>query len=94
MNKEHLIDQVAEILDSTKVDSTKLINAILQNITIALSQDDSVAIARFGTFSVKRRAARVGRNPKTGEPVDIAASLIPHFKAGSRLKEAIQDSKA
>ena len=93
MNKEHLIDQVAEILDSTKVDSTKLINAILQNITIALSQDDSVAIAGFGTFSVKHRAARVGRNPKTGEPIDIAASLIPHFKAGSRLKEAIQDSK-
>ena len=92
MNKENLIDRVSEILDTTKIEACKAINAITQNIAVALSQEDTVAIAGFGTFSVKHRAARTGRNPKTGETIDIPSVQVPHFKAGSKLKEAVKKS--
>lgn len=94
MNKSELIDAVAEQSGLTKTDTTKALNALIDTLTDAMKRGDDVVLIGFGTFSVKERAARTGRNPKTGEALQIAASKVPSFKAGKGLKDAVNTAKA
>ncbi|HRP35484.1 MAG TPA: HU family DNA-binding protein [Gammaproteobacteria bacterium] len=89
MNKGELIEAVAAAADLTKADATKAVEAFVDTVTRALRKGDQVAIVGFGSFSVKSRAARQGRNPKTGATIDIPASRVPGFKAGKALKDAV-----
>ncbi len=89
MNKGELIEAVAAAADLSKSDATKAVDAVVDGITKALQKGDQVSIVGFGTFSVKDRAARTGRNPATGETIQIAASRAPGFKAGKALKDAV-----
>lgn len=93
MNKSELIDAVAERSGLTKADTTKAVNAWIETLTEAMQRGDDVVLVGFGTFSVKERAARAGRNPKTGEVLHIPASKSPAFKPGKALKEAVNESK-
>jgi len=89
MNKSELIDVVAEAAGLDKADATKATEALLDGIVNALSKGDQVALSGFGTFSVRARAARAGRNPQTGETIQIKASNSPGFKAGKAFKDAV-----
>ena len=89
MNKSELIEAVASGADLSKADATRATDAVLDSISNALSQGEQVAIVGFGTFSVRERAARTGRNPQTGETINIKASKMPGFKAGKALKDAV-----
>lgn len=89
MNKNELITAVAEKAGISKKDSEAAVNAVVSAITDALKKGDKVQIVGFGSFEVKARAARTGRNPSTGEPVEIPASYAPTFKAGKDLKVAV-----
>ncbi|EGU30978.1 histone family protein DNA-binding protein [Vibrio ichthyoenteri ATCC 700023] len=89
MNKTELAAYVAEKSDLSKADSTRAVDAILEAVTESLKTGDEVALVGFGTFKISERAARTGRNPKTGEPLQIAASKVPAFKAGKALKDAV-----
>lgn len=89
MNKGELIEAVAAAADLTKADATKAVEAFLDTVTRALKTGDQVALVGFGSFSVKSRAARLGRNPKTGATIQIPASRVPGFKAGKALKDAV-----
>ena len=89
MNKGELIDAVAAAAGLSRADATKAVDGVLDNVTRALAGGDSVSLVGFGTFSVKARAARMGRNPRTGEAIQIKASNVPGFKAGKALKDAV-----
>ena len=89
MNKSELIDAIADDADISKADAGRALDAMMDAVTKALKKDDSVSLVGFGTFSVKHRAARTGRNPRTGESIKIKASNIPSFKAGKGLKDAV-----
>ncbi len=89
MNKGELIDAVAASADLSKTDATDAVDAILKQITRALQKGDQVSLVGFGTFQVKKRKARMGRNPRTGEAIEIKASNVPSFKAGKGLKDAV-----
>lgn len=89
MNKGELIDAVAAAADLSKADATKAVEAFVDSVTRALKNGEQVSIVGFGSFSVKDRAARQGRNPKTGETINIKASRVPGFKAGKALKDAV-----
>lgn len=89
MNKAELISNVAERAELTKKDSEKAVNAVLETIGSALQRGDKVQLVGFGTFEIRERAARKGRNPQTGEEIDIAAARVPVFKAGKSLKGAV-----
>ncbi|SDF16604.1 HU family DNA-binding protein [Sporolituus thermophilus] len=89
MNKTELIASVAEKAGMTKKDAEKALNAVFASIEEALAQNDKVQIIGFGTFEVKTREARKGRNPQTGKEIDIPASKSPVFKAGKGLKDAV-----
>ncbi|MCF7990048.1 MAG: HU family DNA-binding protein [Thiohalocapsa sp.] len=90
MNKSEIIDAMAEAADIPKSAAARALDAFTDSIAVALKQGDSVSIIGFGTFLVKERAARTGRNPQTGAVIEIAASKTPSFKAGKALKESIQ----
>jgi len=89
MNKTELRDAVAEATDLSAAQADKVLNAVLDSITSALSSGDKVTLPGFGTFETRDRAARQGRNPQTGETIDIAASTAPAFKPGAQLKQAV-----
>ncbi|NIJ68054.1 HU family DNA-binding protein [Xanthomonas sp. 60] len=89
MNKTELIDAVAETADLTKAESARAVDAVVAAVTKALKGGDAVTLVGFGTFQVRDRAARTGRNPKTGDTIKIAASKNPSFKAGKALKDAV-----
>ena len=89
MNKTELIDQVAESADLSKADAARAVDAVISSVTKALKKGDSVTVVGFGTFQVRERAVRTGRNPKTGDTINIAASKNPAFKAGKALKDAV-----
>ena len=89
MTKTDLINTVAEKTDLSKKDSEKAISALLDSITEALAAGDRVQIVGFGTFEPRERKAREGRNPSNGEPIVIPASIVPAFKAGKSLKDAV-----
>ena len=89
MNKAELINAVAEKAALSKKDSEAAVNAALEAITAALSEGEKVQLVGFGSFEVKKREERVGRNPKTGEEIKIPGSKVPAFKAGKALKDAV-----
>ena len=89
MNKGELIDNIAQDANLSKADAGRALEALIGAITNALKSGDNVAIAGFGSFEVRARAARTGRNPKTGEALEIAASKAPAFKPGKALKDAV-----
>ncbi|MBH44364.1 MAG: hypothetical protein CMD88_02775 [Gammaproteobacteria bacterium] len=89
MNKAEFISAVAEAASSSKSDATAHVEAMINVITGTLKSGTEVAIAGFGSFKSKRREARTGRNPRTGESIQIAASNVPSFKAGKALKDAL-----
>ena len=89
LNKQELVANVAEQASLTKKDAEKAVNALFETIKGALSEGDKVQLIGFGTFEVKDRAARKGRNPQTGKVIEIAASRNPVFKAGKALKDAV-----
>ena len=89
MNKTELIAAVSEKTGVSKKDCEKTISAMLDQVAESLAQGDKVQIVGFGSFEVKERQARTGRNPKTGEAVEIAASMAPVFKAGKALKDTV-----
>jgi len=93
MNRSELIAALADKTNSTKVDADKTIAALLEIITATLKKGDNVALVGFGTFEVRKRAARAGRNPSTGEAIKIKASKAPAFKAGAALKAAVNGVK-
>ncbi len=90
MNKSELIDAIAASADIPKAAAGRALDATLEAVTGALQNGDSVALVGFGTFSVKERAARTGRNPQTGAEIKIPASKVPGFKAGKALKDAVK----
>ncbi|MDA8213259.1 MAG: HU family DNA-binding protein [Clostridia bacterium] len=90
MNKSELVSSVAEKSELTKKDAEKAVNAVFASIEEALSKGDKVQLVGFGTFEVRERAARKGRNPQTGAEIEIAAAKIPAFKAGKALKDAVE----
>ena len=89
MTKAELVEFVAENADLTKADATRALDAVVAGVTEGLKKEGKVALVGFGTFTAKKRAARTGRNPQTGAEVKIAARVVPGFKAGSKLKDAL-----
>lgn len=89
MNKTELIDVIATAADLPKASAGRALDAVIDSITDTLKKGDQVALVGFGTFSVKHRNARSGRNPQTGATIQIAASTVPSFKAGKALKDAV-----
>ena len=89
MNKAELVDAVADAADISKAAASRSVDMVLDAITAALKDGNSVTLVGFGTFSTRRREARTGRNPRTGEPLQIGASNLAVFKAGKALKDAL-----
>lgn len=90
MNKSELINAIADKAEISKADAGRALDAFVEVLAKALKKNDKVSLVGFGTFAVRKRAARTGRNPKTGAPLKIAASKNPTFKAGKALKDAIK----
>lgn len=90
MNKSELIDVMADAADISKSAAGRALDALTDSIAARLKHGETVSIIGFGTFSIKERAARTGRNPQTGDTIEIAASKTPSFKAGKALKDAVQ----
>ena len=89
MNKSELVDAIASGADISKASAGRALDAMVDTITETLRTGDQVALVGFGTFSVKDRAARAGRNPQTGNAIQIPAARVPGFKAGKGLKDAV-----
>ncbi|HLR79982.1 MAG TPA: HU family DNA-binding protein [Bacillota bacterium] len=90
MNKSDLVTAVAEKSELSKKDAAKAVDAVLESITDSLQEGEKVQLIGFGNFEVRERAARKGRNPQTGEEIEIPASKVPAFKAGKALREAVK----
>jgi len=89
LNKTELVSSVAEKAEITKKEAEKVVSAIFSSIEEALAKGDKVQLVGFGTFEVRERASRTGRNPKTGEEITIAAAKVPAFKPGKALRDAV-----
>ena len=89
MNKQELIENIAESADITKAAAGRALDSMIDSVTDALKNGESVVLVGFGTFTVRNRAARTGRNPQTGEEIEISAARVPAFKAGKALKDAV-----
>ena len=89
MNKAEFIEAVAGASDLSRADAGRAVDAVISTITRALKKGDSITLVGFGTFDVRQRAARTGRNPRTGEEISIKASMNPGFKPGKALKDAV-----
>ncbi|OIN09064.1 DNA-binding protein HU [Oceanisphaera psychrotolerans] len=89
MNKSQLIDKIADGADITKAAAGRALDAFVDSVTESLKEGDQVSLVGFGTFAVRERAARTGRNPQTGAAIEIAAAKTPAFKAGKALKDAV-----
>jgi len=89
MNKSELIDAMAASAGISKADAGKALDGFINAVTSALKKNDQVTLVGFGTFLVRERKARTGRNPRTGKTINIPASKLPSFKAGKRLKDAV-----
>jgi DNA-binding protein HU-beta len=93
MNKTELVDAIAEAAEISKAAAGRALETVLSKVTDALKVGDQVVLVGFGTFNVRERAARSGRNPQTGEVIQIKAAKVPGFKAGKALRDAVQESK-
>ena len=89
MTKAELVEFVSEKADLTKADADRALEAVVAGVTKGLKKEGKVTLVGFGTFTAKKRAARTGRNPQTGAEVKIAARVVPGFRAGSKLKDAL-----
>jgi len=89
VNKAELISNVAEKTDLSKKEAEKAVSAVLASIEEAMAKGDKVQLVGFGTFEIRERAARKGRNPQTGDEISIAAARVPVFKAGKALRDAV-----
>ncbi|GAA0302710.1 MULTISPECIES: HU family DNA-binding protein [Psychrosphaera] len=89
MNKSELIEKMAQSADMTKADAERALNSLVSTVTEELAKGGDVSLVGFGTFKVNDRAARTGRNPQTGETIQIAAAKVPAFKAGKAIKDAV-----
>ncbi len=89
MNKSELVEAIAASADLSKASAGRALDAMVESIGKALKEGDQVALVGFGTFMVKERAARTGRNPQTGAAIEIKAAKVPGFKAGKALKDAV-----
>lgn len=89
MNKSDLIDAISDAAELTKAEAGRAVDAVVAVVTKALKNGDSVTLVGFGTFEVRKRGARTGRNPRTGEEIKIKAANNPAFKAGKALKDAV-----
>ena len=89
MNKTQLVEKIATNADITKADAGRALDAFIEAVTETLKDGDQVSLVGFGTFSVRDRAARTGRNPQTGAEIQIAAAKVPGFKPGKGLKDAV-----
>ena len=89
MNKTELVAAIAAKAELSKKDAEKAINAVVDTISTALAEGEKIQLIGFGTFEVRAREARTGKNPRTGEAIEIAASKVPAFKAGRALKDAV-----
>ena len=89
MTKAELVEFIAENADLTKADATRALEALVEGVTEGLKKSKKVTLVGFGTFTAKKREAHTGRNPQTGEPVKIPARVVPGFKAGNKLKAAL-----
>jgi DNA-binding protein HU-beta len=89
VNKSELIEAIAASADIPKAAATRALDAMVDTVTDSLKNGETVSLVGFGTFSVKERAARTGRNPQTGEPIQISAAKVPTFKAGKALKDSV-----
>lgn len=94
MNKTELVDAVASKTELSKTQAKKAVEAVFESLTETLSQGDSVQLVGFGTFKVRHRAARKGKNPKTGAEISIAAATVPAFVPGKALKDVVNVAKA
>ncbi|MBA7568394.1 HU family DNA-binding protein [Candidatus Atribacteria bacterium 1244-E10-H5-B2] len=90
MNKGELISQVANEIECTRVETKRIVECIFKNITGCLAKGDAVKLVGFGTFGIRKRAARMARNPLTGEKVSVPAKSVPFFKAGKELKDRVK----
>ncbi|MFJ7684272.1 HU family DNA-binding protein [Peribacillus butanolivorans] len=90
MNKTDLVNTVATQAELTKGDAKKAVDALFETISNTLAKEGKIQLIGFGTFEVRNRAARIGRNPQTGEEIQIAASKVPAFKPGKELKEVVK----
>ncbi|MES2623467.1 MAG: HU family DNA-binding protein [Patescibacteria group bacterium] len=90
MNKATLVEKIHDLLGSTKVQAESVVDTIIDSIIVTLKKGDEVSIAGLGIFSVKKRAARTARNPKTGEAVKVPATNVPKFRAAKALKDAVK----
>ncbi|HFC10601.1 hypothetical protein MNBD_CPR01-254 [hydrothermal vent metagenome] len=90
MNKADIIEKVHEVLGSTKADADRAVESVITSITNSLKEGEEVSIAGLGIFSAKVRPARMGRNPRTGEAVQIQAMRVPKFRAAKALKDAVR----
>ncbi len=90
MQKSDLIEKIADDAGISKAAADRALNSILSNITKSLKNGDRISLVGFGTFSISKRAARIGRNPQTGAEIKIKATKVPKFKAGKSLKEAVK----
>ncbi len=88
MNKQELVNRVADLSGLGRIDTARTIDAMLDTITAALAQGEEVRLVGFGNFVAGQRKASTGRNPRTGEPMDLAASVVPKFRVGRNLKDA------
>lgn len=93
MNRAELVDLISEKAELTKAAASRALDAILDGVTGSLQKGDPVVIVNFGTWTVKQRAAREGRNPSTGEKIKIKAAKVVNFKAGKALKEAVKEKE-
>lgn len=89
MNKSQLIDKIAEGADISKAAAGRALDAVIASVTDSLKAGDDVALVGFGSFTVRERSARTGRNPQTGKEIKIAAAKVPAFRAGKALKDAV-----
>jgi DNA-binding protein HU-beta len=89
MNKKELVAAMAEQADVSQAVAVRTLNAMVESVSKALKEGESVLLVGFGSFSVKKRAARTGHNPRSGEPVNIAAANVPKFSAGKVFKDAV-----
>jgi DNA-binding protein HU-beta len=89
VNKTELIDHIAKTADISKAASSRALDAVIGAVKTTLKKNGTVTLVGFGTFSVAKRAARAGRNPKTGEPIKIKSAKVPKFKPGKALKDAV-----
>ncbi len=94
MTKAELVEEVARVSDLTKKHSEVIVNTVFESIVDALCKDEKIELRGFGSFRIRQRRSRQGRNPKTGDKVDVPAKRIPYFKPGKELKELINSTPA